>query len=128
MITRRAPLKRTPLKPCRKPIARAPLKKKAPSNPMPPGRREEVLERDGYRCRNCGRSVARVGANVHHIKFKSHGVDHSKENLLTLCDFPLEAPVCHDRVHLKGNESEWLWIVGDATHAKFVTENPKRSL
>jgi 5-methylcytosine-specific restriction endonuclease McrA len=49
-----------------------------------------VLERDGWRCQNCGDLK---NLEVHHIRRRSKlGVD-SEENLITLC------ASCHRKVH-----------------------------
>lgn len=60
-----------------------------PSNPLPAATHTAVLERDGG-CRYCG---TRVGLHVHHINYRSQGVDHSETNLITLCSRH------HDLVH-----------------------------
>ncbi|HII94764.1 MAG TPA: HNH endonuclease [Candidatus Methanofastidiosum sp.] len=44
--------------------------------------RQEVLERDGYICKNCG---AKDSLHVHHIVPKSKGGGHHLDNLATLC-------------------------------------------
>lgn len=44
--------------------------------------RLEILERDNYKCVECG-SIHML--NVHHIKERCQGGDNSKENLETLC-------------------------------------------
>jgi len=125
MIQRRAFLK-----PGRKPIVRSRLKQKAKRVPMPPGRREEIFERDGYRCRSCGEAVTIWDGHVHHVRFKSHGVDHSQENLILLCGVSKSiaagtAPPCHSRVHHTTLPKWWLWIVGNGIMAKFVSNNPR---
>jgi 5-methylcytosine-specific restriction endonuclease McrA len=48
-----------------------------------------VRQRDGGRCRCCGR----VGQHVHHIRFRSHGGACETSNLVLLCWR------CHDSVH-----------------------------
>lgn len=62
---------------------KAPTKKK----------RMEILKRDGYRCRCCGRSPSNhvdIELHVHHIRpFGQRGVTH-EDNLITLCS------TCHD--------------------------------
>jgi 5-methylcytosine-specific restriction endonuclease McrA len=42
-----------------------------------------VLERDGWRCQNCG---ATERLQVHHKQLRSHSGDDSEENLITLCN------------------------------------------
>ena len=53
--------------------------------------RTDVLERDGWRCQNCGTSE---WLQVHHIRSRSALGDDTPENLITLC------ADCHDRRHL----------------------------
>lgn len=55
-----------------------------------PELRQEVLERDGYICKNCG---AKDSLHVHHIVPKSKGGGHHLDNLATLCFN------CHTKVH-----------------------------
>lgn len=43
-------------------------------------------------CRWCSGPIG----EVHHVKYRSHGVDHGLDNLLSLC------VECHDRVHADG--------------------------
>jgi 5-methylcytosine-specific restriction endonuclease McrA len=50
----------------------------------------EVLERDGWRCQNCGTSEC---LQVHHIRSRSLLGDDTDENLITLC------AECHSKVH-----------------------------
>jgi 5-methylcytosine-specific restriction endonuclease McrA len=50
-------------------------------------KREEIIERDGKKCKNCGRDYKKVTLQVHHIEYK-YGVDpwnYPNENLITLC-------------------------------------------
>ncbi|MDA2913595.1 HNH endonuclease [Acidobacteriia bacterium AH_259_A11_L15] len=42
----------------------------------------QVLERDGWRCQNCGRSNE---LQIHHIISRSHLGNDREENLITLC-------------------------------------------
>ncbi len=55
-----------------------------------PELRQEVLERDGYICKNCG---AKNSLHVHHIVPKSKGGGHHIDNLATLCSS------CHAKIH-----------------------------
>jgi len=57
--------------------------------------RTEVLERDGWRCQNCG-TTKRL--QVHHLRSRSELGDDAAENLITLC------ADCHAQFHdlLKG--------------------------
>jgi len=42
----------------------------------------KVLERDGWRCQECGRANE---LQVHHVRFRSALGDDDMENLITLC-------------------------------------------
>jgi ATP-dependent DNA helicase RecQ len=53
---------------------------------LTPEKRHEILERDGFKCRECGSTE---NLEVHHIFPKQFGVDHSPQNLITLCR------ICH---------------------------------
>ena len=55
----------------------------------------QVLDRDGWRCQNCGRSSQ---LQVHHLRFRSALGDDSLENLITLCVF------CHTSIHRRHND------------------------
>jgi hypothetical protein len=48
----------------------------------PPRMRRRVLERDGHRCRCCGR---RIPLHVHHIDFRSEGGPTRMWNLIAIC-------------------------------------------
>ena len=52
--------------------------------------RLEVLQRDNWRCQNCGR---RENLEVHHRKMRSQGGGDSDTNLITLCHS------CHANEH-----------------------------
>jgi 5-methylcytosine-specific restriction endonuclease McrA len=52
--------------------------------------RREILERDGWRCQNCGSSK---NLDVHHIKRRSALGGDAKTNLITLCR------ECHKILH-----------------------------
>jgi 5-methylcytosine-specific restriction endonuclease McrA len=54
------------------------------------GLRQEIFERDDWKCRHCGN---RQTLDPHHVIFRSQGGDNDKSNLLTLCRR------CHDAVH-----------------------------
>jgi len=45
--------------------------------------RNQVLRRDGWRCRACG---TMSNLEVHHTEFRSHSGTDSDENLITLCN------------------------------------------
>ena len=70
-----------------------------------PKKRMEILKRDNYRCRICGRRPDEhvdIELNVHHIRpFGEGGVTH-EENLITLCD------TCH-----RGLEPHYEWSLYD---------------
>jgi len=67
---------------------------KSKSDPIPAKIKKEVIERDKGFCQGCGR----LGAHLHHIKFRSSGGKHEINNLVTLC------AECHDKAH---NYREW---------------------
>jgi len=52
----------------------------------------QVLQRDGWRCQNCG---AMESLQVHHIRWRSHLGHDVPENLITLC------AGCHESQHRK---------------------------
>ena len=54
--------------------------------------RQQVLERNGWRCQQCGHPI---GPEVHHIQARSGLGDDVERNLITLC------AKCHQDVHLK---------------------------
>jgi 5-methylcytosine-specific restriction endonuclease McrA len=58
--------------------------------------RSHVLERDGWRCQNCGTSEC---LQVHHIRSRSALGDDAAENLITLC------ADCHHQVHRAEQEN-----------------------
>ncbi len=60
-----------------------------PRDEIPAATRKAVLVRDRARCRFCGKTAV----HVHHINYRSEGVDHSASNLICLC------PAHHDLVH-----------------------------
>lgn len=59
-----------------------PKKKKTNASEIPTGVRNRVMRRDGRRCRWCS-GAGRL--QVHHITYKSEGIDHSEHNLIVLC-------------------------------------------
>jgi len=76
------------------PLKASQMKRKKPSNPVPDGRRDEVLAVDGHRCRRCGGRGGYFGLHVHHVRYRwQKGGTHERNNLLTLCG------ECHDVVH-----------------------------
>lgn len=57
--------------------------------------RNEILERDEYRCFRCGkRSLSGKGLSIHHIISREDGGKAESRNLITLCK------KCHDFVEL----------------------------
>lgn len=54
--------------------------------------RQEILQRDGWRCQSCG---GRTNLQAHHIEARSHLGDDYEQNLITLC------ADCHRLVHRK---------------------------
>jgi 5-methylcytosine-specific restriction endonuclease McrA len=58
--------------------------------------RIDVLERDGWRCQNCGTWEC---LQVHHIRSRSALGDDATENLITLC------ADCHHQVHVARAEN-----------------------
>ncbi len=52
--------------------------------------RRQVLDRDGWRCQNCGRTSE---LQVHHLCFRSVLGDDDLVNLITLCFS------CHEKIH-----------------------------
>ena len=54
--------------------------------------RQQVLERDGWRCQHCG---GMTNLEVHHAQFRSQQGSDSEDNLITLCAH------CHKLIHAK---------------------------
>jgi Holliday junction DNA helicase RuvB len=54
--------------------------------------RDEVLARDGFRCRSCG---SKRNLSVHHRVWRSHGGRTVRENLLCACE------ACHSLIHAR---------------------------
>lgn len=76
-----------------------PIPKRRPTAPaadIPPEVRAAVLDRDRHRCRYCGKTHT---LHLHHVHYRSEGVDHSPGNLITLCIRH------HDLVH--SNKRYW---------------------
>jgi len=80
--------------------------------------RREVLELDGYRCQNCGRSTKRL--HIHHIVPLSAGGSNDISNLVCLCE------ECHSVEH--PHLSETGYRLGDRLHSYYLyCENCKRN-
>ncbi len=47
--------------------------------------RHKIFERDGYRCRYCGKQLTRFTATLDHVKPVSAGGDNSYDNVATAC-------------------------------------------
>ena len=107
----------------RAPIRRSPIKKREPKRSakrLPPveyaALRAAVLARDHWACQAPITNLYQMPGPIdpHHIIFRSQGGEDTMENLITLCRYH------HDEIHARR-----LWIIGDATNAKFTTLNPK---
>lgn len=58
--------------------------------------RWQVVKRDHFHCRECGRSFRwGKGMTIHHIRSRANGGDDSLPNLVALCQ------ICHDRIELE---------------------------
>lgn len=57
--------------------------------------RLEILERDEFKCRKCGKSIKDAGLDVHHKKYlpNSKPWEYKPEDLISLCRN------CHDLLH-----------------------------
>lgn len=64
---------------------------------IPPATRELIYVRDRRSCRFCKRS--NVALHIHHINYRSEGVDHQSHNLILLCQEH------HDLMH--SNKKKW---------------------
>jgi 5-methylcytosine-specific restriction endonuclease McrA len=64
--------------------------------------RKEILERDGWRCQNCGCSR---NLDVHHIRRRSALGDDAETNLITLCR------ECHRILHGVRSDGESFYPV-----------------
>lgn len=68
--------------------------------------RDRILYRDGYKCRECGRTEPEVRLSVHHLHYHSnkHIWEYTDDYLITLCDG------CHCRKHgIKRPTNGWIW-------------------
>ena len=48
-------------------------------------KRMQVFERDGFKCRRCGKQLTRFSATMDYVKSPAEGGDESVENLVTSC-------------------------------------------
>ena len=53
--------------------------------PIPPKLRHQILIRDGYRCRECGKSIDETSLEIDHIHPLSKGGPTTEDNLWVLC-------------------------------------------
>ncbi len=98
--------------------------KVARGGPIPPATRRAVLLRDRMRCRvpGCGR---RRWVDVHHVRHRADGGEHSRSNCVTLCT------TCHTALHegslhVRGDaERELVWT--DASGAALPDSPPATS-
>ncbi len=58
-----------------------------------PAIRAVVLERDNFKCVECGKDLARDGGHVHHVMPRALGGSDEPSNLISLCQ------ICHASVH-----------------------------
>jgi hypothetical protein len=66
-----------------------------------PARRQEVLERSGYRCVYCGERFDAADLTVDHVEPRMRGGDHSTGNLVACCR------VCNAE---KGGAAAWAFL------------------
>lgn len=64
--------------------------------PIPEHVRQQVYERDMWRCRLCGVTNAYT-FSVHHVEYRSEGGNNSLDNLILLCGSGSQG--CHLLVH-----------------------------
>lgn len=77
-------------------LPQAQTRKRPKRDDPPPKTRAKVVLRDRGKCRFCGVQTT----ELHHIKYKSEGVDHSEHNLITLCND-------HHINLVHGNKRKW---------------------
>lgn len=61
------------------------LKTREKRKPIPPELRHQILVRDGYRCRECGKSNKETSLEIDHIHPLSKGGPTTEDNLWVLC-------------------------------------------
>jgi 5-methylcytosine-specific restriction endonuclease McrA len=67
---------------CLTDIRRAPTRRPTNHDGVPADTRTTVYARDRQRCRYCGTTA---DLHLHHVHYRSEGVDHGPANLITLC-------------------------------------------
>lgn len=92
-----------------------------PTDPLPAAMHAAVLERDGG-CRYCG---TRLGLHVHHINYRSEGVDHSETNLITLC-YRHHSLVHSDKRYWKPVLRSYITTLYDTGHKKYLRDIERR--
>ena len=100
-----------------------------------PYNREQVLADDGWRCRMCGSSSA---LHVHHVKYRSEGIDNSPLNLITLCskdhglvhsDKERYQPLCRGVIWLRsvyGDRATLIPMLEDRDLSRFFWLRPRK--
>lgn len=89
-------MKRSPLKPRKKPLRRSKWLKPRPKGSLPLQTRLAVLDRARHRCERC---KAPRPLQLHHRKLRSAGGDDEASNLAAVC------AQCHDHIHRNPAES-----------------------
>lgn len=79
----------------------------------PKATRNKVMERDRFLCRFDG---AHTADHVHHIAYRSQGVDHSEHNLICLCEQH------HALVH--ANKKKWQQLLRAVIWYQYVQGRP----
>ena len=123
-IPKPAPKEKSPRKPLKSnSLLKTKSRIKQTYDPIPNKVKDEVDERDGLICQDCGSPVKREEGPYHHIDFRSQqynplvrlwsGQDyimaprwyqlHSKENIITLCPWK-----CHPKPH-SSREERYRW-------------------
>jgi len=77
------------LSPVPKPVHRRRVPKQAKRNEFSKKVRDQIIERDQGKCRNCGG----IGTEIHHVVFRSQGGRGVFTNGLLVCHH------CHRRIH-----------------------------
>ena len=98
-------------KPAKGTAAKARRARKSAADRELAGNAQQARWRDQDRCRVCGSGH---GVQVHHVRFRSQGIDHSTANLVCLC------VTCHARVHARR-----IWLSGSADGLLEITSEKK---